>query len=176
MNPHKKKSVVVAVVSLALLLLAYLVFTGITFKKRSEAAPVPPQPAPPQLVAFGNPSVESLPNEGKEITVPVIKKGEILAKSVKVVIYVYEKDESGLRDFSKSSISSKWSSPVDWMDGGIETVQISYPGPLEPNKESYVGYVIGLYYENVLQDHISEPKTLIEEFPLPNTVKGQNIR
>lgn len=120
--------------------------------------------------------MEGLPNEGKEIAIPVIKKGEILAKSVKIIVFAVEKSASGQKEFSKNSISSKWSSPVHWLDGGVETVQISYPGPLDPSKESYAGYIIGLYYENVLQDQISEPKTLLEEFPLPKALKGQNVR
>lgn len=176
MNPRKKKSVVVAVISLALLLLAYLVLTGITSKKKSEVATVPPQPETPQLVAFGKPTVENLSNEAKEITVPVIKKGEILPASVKTVIFFCEKADGELRNLTKASISSKWSIPVDRNDGGVENLQISYPGPLDPSKESYVGFIIGLYYDNVLQDQISEPKTLIEEFPVPKTIKGRNIR
>lgn len=62
--------------------------------------------------------------------------------------------------------------PVDWKDGGLETLRLTYKLPrmqdvqgLNPTSRKYLGYVIELYYKGRLVDLVARPRRLARFTP-----------
>ncbi|GAB4164494.1 MAG: hypothetical protein Fur0032_00460 [Terrimicrobiaceae bacterium] len=96
---------------------------------------------------------------------------------VNVHVYFYEKDEFGEVMVTESKPTTQWiSPPIDWSEAEPELLDIEYAlpdGGLPGNSgdmgapgRSFFGYVVGVYYNNELQDARSEPPDLQGRFPL----------
>jgi tetratricopeptide (TPR) repeat protein len=101
---------------------------------------------------------------------PGVKVDSRLAQ---VRVYFYEKDEAGNIVLTSSHLTSQWTSaPIDWANGDPELLEVHYSVPTgKPDStgasRQYYGYVIGLYYNNELQDTRADPGDLARQFPLP---------
>jgi len=57
--------------------------------------------------------------------------------------------------------SSRWLSlPVDWADPSIETLEVAHFLPTQADARGYFGYLIELYYQDVLMDVLARPRRL----------------
>lgn len=107
-----------------------------------------------------------LPNGNYLLDVYLKANASIAPQDVRVVIDFYEMGQGGKIVHSDAKILSKWvTAPVDWAFKGSETMAITYPGPADA-RNSYYGYVLGVYYKGQLLGSRSTPSNLIEQFPL----------
>ncbi len=105
-------------------------------------------------------------------------------RQMKLHIFFYEKDESGDIQLTESKVLSQWiSPPVNWADNEPEILDVTYilpdstlPGSAASNGSpgrTYVGYIIGVYYNSELQDTRADPGNLAKKFPLPLYLKQE---
>jgi hypothetical protein len=98
---------------------------------------------------------------------------EINIEKVQIMAYFYEQTEDGETELTGSNIRTRWMSPpVNWAEDEPEILDLDYSEPEtseNPGSENrkYVGYVVGLYYNDELQDFRSDPPSLLKKFPLP---------
>lgn len=71
-----------------------------------------------------------------------------------------------------ANVSSRWtSSPADWQDSNVETLEVDYQLPLPEAKAAkretrkYFGYLIRIYYKGELQAATGAPERLEQQFP-----------
>ena len=110
------------------------------------------------------------------LTVPVhARTAEAVAvRELKVFVLFYERMNGKEIAKTIANVSNHWTSaPVDWKDGEVETLDVSYELPsLQARTEhrEYYGYVVRLYYRGELQDSKAEPASLNQKFPAPFTL------
>ena len=101
----------------------------------------------------------------------------INVQDVKIHVYFYEQNEDGEVVLTESKVISQWlSPPVDWAANEPELLEVQYtlpdsglPGSAAANGASgrkYFGYIVGVYYNNELQDFRADPASLAKDFPL----------
>jgi hypothetical protein len=103
-------------------------------------------------------SVKSMPNV------------DISGDKVKILAYFYEKTDDGEVVLTDSRIDNQWMSPpIDWAESEPEILDLEYTLPESSGAEgrTYLGYVVGLYYNGELQDFRSVPGSLGKTHPLP---------
>lgn len=68
---------------------------------------------------------------------------------------------------TKADVSHRFiTPPVDWREEGIEILKAEYSLSAERKSgRKYFGYLVTLYYKNILQDQKAEPKKLLEMYP-----------
>ena len=107
------------------------------------------------------------------MTVPVrASTSEAVAvREMKVFVLFYERMNGKEITKTSANVSNRWTSaPVDWKDGGTETLQVNYELPVQQARtehREYYGYIVRLYYRGELQDTKAEPITLNQKFPAP---------
>jgi hypothetical protein len=98
-------------------------------------------------------------------------------QDVKIHVYFYEQSEDGDVVLTESKVISQWlSPPVDWTANEPELLEVQYtlpdsglPGSAAENGapgKKYFGYLVGVYYNNELQDFRADPASLAKDFPL----------
>lgn len=95
-----------------------------------------------------------------------------------VHVFFYERDQDGNKSLTESKVLTEWlSPPVNWSDKEPELLNATYNPPTsnDPNnlKLTYEGYVVGIYYNNEIQDTRANPGTLADDNPLPLYLKSQ---
>jgi hypothetical protein len=101
----------------------------------------------------------------------------INVQDVKIHVYFYEQTEDGETVLTESKVVSQWlSPPVDWAANEPELLEVQYtlpdselPGSAAANGapgRKYFGYIVGVYYNNELQDFRADPASLAKDFPL----------
>jgi hypothetical protein len=101
----------------------------------------------------------------------------INVQDVKIHVYFYEQNEEGDVVLTESKVISQWlSPPVDWTANEPELLEVQYllpdsglPGSAAANGapgRKYFGYIVGVYYNNALQDFRADPGSLAKDFPL----------
>jgi tetratricopeptide (TPR) repeat protein len=111
----------------------------------------------------GNNGMKSL-----NVAVKALPNSEITGEKVKILVYFYEQTEDGDTILTESKIVSQWKSPpIDWAEDEPELLEVQYAMPERDSGRTYVGHIVGLYYDGALQDFRSEPGKLAKEFPLP---------
>ena len=101
----------------------------------------------------------------------------INVQDVKIHVYFYEQSEDGDVVLTESKVISQWlSPPVDWTANEPELLEVQYtlpdsglPGSAAENGapgKKYFGYLVGVYYNNELQDFRADPASLAKDFPL----------
>jgi tetratricopeptide (TPR) repeat protein len=101
----------------------------------------------------------------------------INVQDVKIHVYFYEQNEEEEVILTQSKVVSQWlSPPVDWAANEPELLEVQYtlpdselPGSAAANGapgRKYFGYVVGVYYNNELQDFRADPASLAKDFPL----------
>jgi hypothetical protein len=102
----------------------------------------------------------------------------INVKDVKILVFFYEQTEDGDVQLTESKVVPQWlSPPIDWAGNDFELLEIQYSMP-DANGDAagrkYFGYVVGIYYNNELQDFRADPGKLAKDFPLPLYLKQGN--
>ncbi|MFZ4774734.1 MAG: hypothetical protein ACOYM3_05185 [Terrimicrobiaceae bacterium] len=106
-------------------------------------------------------------------------------RQMKLHVFFYEKDEAGDIQLTESKVVSQWiSPPVNWADNEPELLDVTYilpdsalPGSAASNGSpgrTYVGYIVGVYYNSELQDTRADPGNLAKKFPLPLYLKQES--
>lgn len=101
------------------------------------------------------------------------------AQAVNVLVKFFEKNASGDVVLTSSKAKYEWiSQPIDWKGDMPELLDVIYPQPgsADANPDSannqYYGYVVGIYFNNGLEDNRANPGNLQFEYPfelfLPN--------
>jgi hypothetical protein len=96
---------------------------------------------------------------------------KIDGREVRINVTFYEKFEGEIVPTS-SRVQSMWfTTPVDWLDDGIEILEVKYEVPMigrdggpPPN---YYGYMVNIYYRGQLQETRADPVDLQDLFPPP---------
>ena len=120
----------------------------------------------------GKPGTKSL-----RLAVKSRPASSINVQDVKIHVYFYEQNEEGETVLTESKVISQWlSPPVDWTANEPELLEVQYtlpdsglPGSAAENGapgKKYFGYVVGVYYNNELQDFRADPASLAKDFPL----------
>ncbi len=119
---------------------------------------------------------ESNTAEGKILTVDVEARpgAKVDATRTQVSLYIYEKGPTGVIALTSARIVPEWLGlPVDWKDTGVETLQVTYPGPRIGTNGTFYGYIIAVYEDGTLLDSRSQPADLATRFPLPRQAPGR---
>jgi hypothetical protein len=101
----------------------------------------------------------------------------INVQDVKIHVYFYEQNEEEDVVLTESKVVPQWlSPPVDWTSNEPELLEVQYtlpdsglPGSAAANGapgRKYFGYIVGVFYNNELQDFRSDPASLSKDFPL----------
>jgi tetratricopeptide (TPR) repeat protein len=107
---------------------------------------------------------------------------QVDTRLMKLHVFFYEKDDSGDIQLTESKVVSQWiSPPVNWADNEPELLDVNYilpeselAGSAASNGSpgrTFVGYIVGVYYNSELQDTRAEPGNLAKKFPLPLYLK-----
>ena len=107
------------------------------------------------------------------------------ARQMKLHVFFYEKDEAGDTQLTESKVVSQWiSPPIDWKNDEPELLDVTYilpdsnlPGSAASNGSpgrTFVGYIVGIYYNGELQDTRADPGNLAKKFPLPLYLKQES--
>ncbi len=112
---------------------------------------------------------------GEKITlrVPILRVGNSIVDPAKVNVDVFFFDmvngEKVAQTIADEPVSSWTAEPVDWSGIGEEPIEVVYfmpalsPGEVTAHgRRSYHGYVVKLYYQDVLQDVAAEPGHLLD--------------
>ncbi|MCX6972018.1 MAG: hypothetical protein NTV93_17960 [Verrucomicrobia bacterium] len=105
-------------------------------------------------------------------------------RQMKLHVFFYEKDDAGEVQLTESKVVSQWiSPPVNWADNEPELLDVTYilpdstlPGSAASNGSpgrTFVGYIVGIYYNSELQDTRADPGNLAKKFPLPLYLKQE---
>ena len=105
-------------------------------------------------------------------------------RQMKLHVFFYEQDETGDVQLTESKVVSQWiSPPVNWADNEPELLDVTYvlpdstlPGSAASNGSpgrTFVGYIVGIYYNSELQDTRADPGNLAKKFPLPLYLKQE---
>jgi hypothetical protein len=120
----------------------------------------------------GKPGTKSL-----RLAVKSRPASSIKVQDVKIHVYFYEQNEDGEVVLTESKVISQWlSPPVDWTANEPELLEVQYtlpdsglPGSAAANGapgRKHFGYIVGIYYNNELQDFRADPASLAKDFPL----------
>ncbi|MFA7234288.1 MAG: hypothetical protein WC076_09265 [Terrimicrobiaceae bacterium] len=105
-------------------------------------------------------------------------------RQMKLHVFFYEKDEAEDIQLTESKVVSQWiSPPVNWADNEPELLDVTYilpdstlPGSAASNGSpgrTFVGSIVGIYYNSELQDTRADPGNLAKKFPLPLYLKQE---
>ena len=76
---------------------------------------------------------------------------------------------------TSANVGSKWvTTPVDWADSDTEELAVEYqlPRPERTKRETreFFGYLVRIYYKQLLQDSAAAPDPLAQQYPPPPTL------
>ncbi len=120
----------------------------------------------------GKPGIKSL-----MLAVKSRPGSSINVEDVKIHVYFYEQAEDGEVALTESKVVPQWlSPPVDWSSNEPELLEVQYtmpesglPGSAADNGATgrkFFGYIMGVYYNNELQDFRADPASIAKDFPL----------
>jgi hypothetical protein len=101
----------------------------------------------------------------------------INVQDVKIHVYFYEQTDEGEVMLTESKVVPQWlSPPVDWSANEPELLEVQYtmpesglPGSAADSAASgrkFFGYIVGVYYNDELQDFRADPASVAKDFPL----------
>ena len=103
------------------------------------------------------------------LSIPIKKTGveNIQVKDVSIQVQFYDQVNGRMLERTNAGIRWKWSSsPVDWMESSIETLNVEYRQTPSGNEDRrYFGYVASVYYHDRLLDSRAEPVRLGQQYP-----------
>lgn len=103
--------------------------------------------------------------------------GNFDVKAMTVQVLFYDALSNKTLEQTDAQVSYAWAKPpADWREGDTEVLLAEYArNPLESKEKNvdtrkYFGYVVRLYYKDILQDSRAEPARLATQFPPPQTL------
>lgn len=115
------------------------------------------------------------PNGAKNLRISIKAKPNqsIDPRQMAVHVFFYERDQTGQIQLTDSQVLTEWiSPPVDWSNNEPELLNAVYTPPAKSDF-TYAGYVVGIYYNNDLQDTRADPGSLAVDHPLPLYLSSQ---
>lgn len=119
-------------------------------------------------------------NGSKNLRIAIKSRPDIKIdpRQMTVHVFFYERDQAGNKSLTESKVLTEWlSPPVNWADNEPELLKAIYnpPQPSDTNTQNltYEGYVVGIYYNNEIQDTRANPGSLADDNPLPLYLKSQ---
>ncbi len=116
--------------------------------------------------------------KGLKVAVKARPNSTIDVKDVKLLAFFYEQTDDGDVQLTDSKVVPQWlSPPIDWAGNDFELLELQYTTPDASGDTSgrkYMGYVVGIYYKNELQDFRADPGKLAKDYPLPLYLKQGN--
>jgi hypothetical protein len=115
------------------------------------------------------------PNKTKVLRISIKSRPQqaIDPRLMAVHVFFYERDEAGQIQLTNSQVITEWiSPPIDWGNNEPELLNAIYTPAANPTF-TYVGYVVGIYYKNDLQDTRADPGSLAADHPLPLYLSSQ---
>ena len=120
------------------------------------------------------------PNGSKILRISIKSRPDrkIDPRQMTVHVFFYEKDNHGQITPTESPVTTEWlSPPINWADNEPELLNAIYnpPTPNARSKDipSFAGYIVGIYYNNEIQDTRADPGSLAQQNPLPLYLKTQ---
>ena len=90
------------------------------------------------------------------------RSGTIASADIRIHALVYSKNAAGDVHLLESKLSPEWSTmPVDFREPELLSIKVPTEG------DPTYGVVFGLYHKGKLMTCVSEPESLLEQFPLP---------
>lgn len=115
------------------------------------------------------------PNNTKVLRISIKSRPQqaVDPRLMAVHVFFYERDEAGQIQLTNSQVITEWiSPPIDWSNNEPELLNAIYTPAANP-AFTYVGYVVGIYYKNDLQDTRADPGSLAADHPLPLYLSSQ---
>lgn len=115
------------------------------------------------------------PNNTKVLRISIKSRPQqaIDPRLMAVHVFFYERDEAGQIQLTNSQVITEWiSPPIDWGNNEPELLNAIYTPAANP-AFTYVGYVVGIYYKNDLQDTRADPGSLAADHPLALYLSSQ---
>lgn len=107
-------------------------------------------------------------------------KAHIDVHELIIHVLFYELVDGKRIEETSANVKSHWlSPPADWVGSETEQLEVEYQLPKPPTaadvivERKYYGYIIRLYYQELLQATIAEPPALAKLHPAPPTVNGE---
>jgi hypothetical protein len=117
------------------------------------------------------------------VAIKAKQDSEIDVHDVVIQVFFYDMVDNNIVQ-TNANVSSHWSTlPPNWTDSDIEVLEVEYVQPKPEKNEgqplenrNYFGYVVRVYYKNVLQDMRAEPIRLLKQHPPPLTLQVDEMR
>ena len=148
---------------------------GAILKTSDTSSSVPFQPRSPDTAAQGGNTLGIVSvrldgsSDGPKKLVIAMKartKEPVDVPQVKVQVFIYDDDGTGITSSKAQSVSRWLSSGTDWKDGEPELLEVRYLPDSADTDVKFAGYVVAIYYKGDLQDYRAEPSRLTKLFPL----------
>ncbi len=107
-------------------------------------------------------------------------KAHIDVHELIIHVLFYELVDGKRIEETAANVKSHWlNPPADWTGSETEQLEVEYQLPKAPTaadvivERKYYGYIIRLYYQELLQASVAEPAALAKLHPSPPTVNGE---
>jgi hypothetical protein len=142
-----------------------------------------PQPAEPgQLLCIDAPLLTRDPENPANGTlhIPIRRKSQARVEvgSVRVEIRLYDVLPGNKIELTEADIHSRWASfPPEWVDRATEILEAEFrvpppaPKTAAEQKRKFFGYVIRLYYKDLLQETRADPPDLTEQLSASHPIR-----
>ncbi len=148
-----------------------------------ESPPSPEEPPPPvQLPTFtlGKITLVDVPDaeaaQKAKLTVPLMVRAgvKISVRDLVIEVRFYDQLANDRVVVTRANVKSKWASPpADWSTEVGETLEVDYTlakatdaADVAEERKLY-GYLVNVYYGDILQAVEAAPRDLAERFPAP---------
>jgi len=112
------------------------------------------------------------------LSVPVKRTspGQVQVKDVSIQVQFYDQINGRMLERTNAGIRWNWSSsPVDWRENPVETLDVEYrQAPARGEERRYFGYVASVYYQDKLVDSRADPVRLGQQYPPPRLLPRDN--
>jgi len=117
------------------------------------------------------------------IPVKVRPKAHIDVHELIIHVLFYELVDGKRIEETAANVKSHWlNPPADWTGTDTEQLEVEYQLPKPPTAadtivdRKYYGYIIRVYYKELLQAAVADPVSLAKLHPAPPTVNGEPVK
>jgi len=133
-------------------------------------------------------TVEDMPDENStkrfilHIPIKAQTKDFIDVKGIVIHVLFYDIVDGKQVLQTRAEVKSRWvTPPADWINVDTEELDVEYqlskPEAEEataPEDRKYYGYIVRVYYHDMLQGAVAEPERLREQYPPPATLRKES--
>jgi tetratricopeptide (TPR) repeat protein len=117
------------------------------------------------------------------IPVKVRPKAQIDVHELIIHVLFYEMVDGKRIEETAANVKSHWlNPPANWVGTDTEQLEVEYQLPKPPTAaetivdRKYYGYIIRVYYKELLQAAVADPVSLAKLHPAPPTVNGEPVK